>query len=89
MQRQLDAGEEPRAEQDALCAERKRRHQPAAVREPPAANTGTRPTASTTIGMSGMLPIEPTWPPPSLPCAMMTSAPAFTARSASFTAPAM
>ena len=39
--------------------------------------------------MSGMLAIQPTWPPPSVPCAMMTSAPAFAARSASGTVPAM
>src|ERR1700721_967865 len=47
---------------------------------PPAANTGTGPTASTTIGMRGMLPIQPTCPPPSLPWAMMISAPAFVPR---------
>ena len=89
VQRRFHAREEPRAEQDALRAERSAATSPRPSAKPPAASTGTGVTASTTMGMSGMLPIQPTWPPPSVPCAMMTSAPALAARTASGTVPAM
>src|SRR5215475_4410145 len=56
---------------------------------PPAASTGMGATASTTIGTSVMVVCQPTCPPPSVPCAMITSAPACAARTASGTPPAM
>ena len=56
---------------------------------PPAVSTGIGATASTTIGVSTMLATQPTWPPPSVPCAMMTSAPASAAFTASGTPFAM
>ena len=56
---------------------------------PPAASTGVSPTASTIMGRTTMLAIQPTCPPPSVPCATITSAPAALARSASGTVPAM
>ena len=44
-----------------------------------AASTGVGATALTTMGTSGMVPITPTWPPPSVPCATITSTPALAA----------
>ena len=52
---------------------------------PPAASTGVGATASTTMGSSAMVAICPTCPPPSVPCAVITSAPAAQARRASAT----
>ena len=46
---------------------------------PPAAMTGTS-TVSMTCGTSAMVVISPTWPPDSMPSAMMASAPWFTSR---------
>src|SRR5262249_58254138 len=56
---------------------------------PPAASTGTGATASTTMGTSVSVVCQPTCPPPSVPYAMMTSAPARAAFTASGTPPAM
>ena len=77
----------PSSTPSAPSASAAARPRPSAM--PPAARTGTGATASTTIGTSAMLACQPTWPPPSVPCAMMTSAPAVAARTASGTPPAM
>src|SRR5215207_191784 len=52
---------------------------------PPAANTGVGATASTTAGTSGSVARRAPCPPASVPCAMMTSAPAAWAARASST----
>jgi hypothetical protein len=49
--------------------------------KPPAATTGTS-TLSITCGSSSDVGTLPVWPPPSPPCAMITSAPSCTAFSA-------
>ena len=56
---------------------------PAPSASPPAASTGTGATAFTTCRTRTVVPISPTWPPPSVPCATTTSAPASTAATAS------
>jgi hypothetical protein len=81
----LITGQEARAQQGALRAEGQRGGQPAPIRDPPAAITGVGPTASTIMGSTAMLAIQPTCPPPSVPCATIMSAPAILARSASGT----
>src|SRR5262245_32851261 len=88
MQRRFPASQEPGSEQHAVGAEHYCRRQPQA-RIPPPARTGTGVTAATTRGTSVMVVCQPTCPPPSVPCAMITSAPACAARTASGTPPAM
>ena len=56
---------------------------------PPAASTGIGATALTTIGTSGIVPIVPMCPPPSVPWATITSAPARAAAFASATVETM
>ena len=58
---------------------------PAPSTNPPAASTGSGETALTTWRTITVLAISPMCPPPSLPCATMTSAPASAARTASST----
>ena len=52
---------------------------------PPAASTGIGATALTTMGTSGIVPMSPICPPPSVPCATMMSTPARAATFASAT----
>ncbi len=54
---------------------------------PPAASTGTGATASTTCGTSTIVEISPVWPPASVPCATIRSAPAATCLRACSTVP--
>ena len=58
---------------------------PAPSPKPPAAKTGIGATAFTTCRTITVVPISPMCPPPSVPCATITSAPASAAASASST----
>src|SRR3989442_1025382 len=64
----------PTSTPSAPSAKAAARPRPSAM--PPAASTGTDATALTTMGTSDIDAIQPTWPPASVPCATMTSAPA-------------
>ena len=84
----LRGQEEARPDPRGLCSQASAATTPRASAMPPAAITGTGPTASTTAGTSVSVEVVPrTCPPASPPWATITSTPASAAATASATEP--